>query len=209
MKRKIVNKNSLVDAVDHSQGVERETIPGPPVRIDQIEFVSTAELSKLRHPKNPNTHSSEQIESLAKIIEFQGWRLPIKVSRLSGFITAGHGRLDAAELRGWRDVPVSYQDYESEEQEFADLVADNAIAEWSVLDFKSINEAIPNLGPDFDIDLLGIKNFEIDVADKKQVSFEASEGNQFIVSIHCANEGQMKELYNEMRERGLDCKLIT
>ena len=189
--------------------VERETISGPVVRIDHIEFVSVAELSKLRHPKNPNTHSNQQIEALAKIIEFQGWRLPIKVSRRSGYITAGHGRLDAAELRGWRDVPVSYQDYESEEQEFADLVADNAIAEWSVLDFKSINEAIPNLGPDFDIDLLGIKNFEVDVADKTEVSFEASTGNQWIVSIHCTDEHHMKNLYNEFRERGLDCKLIT
>lgn len=196
------------------ENVERETVAGPVVRIDQIEYVTVAELSKLRHPKNPNTHSKDQIESLAKIIEFQGWRSPIKVSRLSGFITAGHGRLDAAELRGWRDVPVSYQDYESEEQEFADLVADNAIAEWSILDFKSINEAIPNLGPNadgepFDLDLLGIKNFEVDVSEKKKVEFEASESNQFIVSIHCNNEGQMKEIYNEMRERGLDCKLIT
>jgi DNA modification methylase len=118
------------------------------------------------HPKNPNDHSQEQIARLAAILAYQGWRYPIKVSNLSGFVTSGHGRLLAAKFNGWEQVPVSYQDYENEEQEYADLVSDNAIAEWSVLDLKSINAEIEHMGPDFDIDWLGIKNFELDPADK-------------------------------------------
>lgn len=177
----------------------------PTVHIDKVELVSIGELK--RHPKNPNTHSKEQVETLAKIIEFQGWRSPIKVSVRSGFITAGHGRLDAAELRGWTHVPVSFQHYDSDEQEFADLVADNAIAEWSVLDFKSINEAVPEMGPDFDIELLGIKNFHLDVHDKEKVEFETS--TQFIVSAQCRSEAEMQHLYEELTSRGIECKLIT
>ena len=64
-------------------------------------------------------------------------------------------------------MPVNYQDYEDETQEYADLQADNAIASWAELDFSGINADLGDLGPDFDIDLLGIKNFEIDVADKE------------------------------------------
>ena len=119
-----------------------------------------------QHPKNRNKHSKEQIDRLIKILTYQGWRYPIKVSNFSGFITSGHGRLMAALKMGLTEVPVSYQDYESNEQEYADVQSDNAIASWSELDLSSINVDIGDLGPDFDLDLLGIKDFTVDVADK-------------------------------------------
>jgi len=119
------------------------------------------------HPKNHNIHPKEQIERLAKILDYQGWRYPIKVSKRSGFITSGHGRLEAAKLLKLKEVPVSFQDYTDEAQEYADLTADNAIASWSELDLSGINADITNLGPDFDLDLLGIQGFEVDVADRE------------------------------------------
>ncbi len=119
------------------------------------------------HPDNANKHPKEQIERLAKILDYQGWRYPIKVSKQTGFITSGHGRLAAAIYNNWQEVPVNYQDYDSNEQEYADVQSDNAIASWAELDLSIINKGLENLGPDFDIDLLGIKNFEIDVADKE------------------------------------------
>lgn len=118
------------------------------------------------HPKNRNKHSDEQVERLSKILDYQGVRYPIKISKRSGYITSGHGRLMAAKLLGWDSFPVNYQDYESEEQEYADVQSDNAIASWAELDLSTINIDIQALGPDFDIDLLGIKGFEIDVADR-------------------------------------------
>lgn len=109
-----------------------------------------------------------QIERLAEILKYQGWRYPVKVSKRSGYVTSGHGRIEAAKLNGWELIPVNYQDYESDEQEYADVTADNAIASWSELDLSAINVDLPELGPDFDIDLLGIKDFELEPADKKQ-----------------------------------------
>ncbi len=119
------------------------------------------------HPKNRNAHPEEQIARLAQILEYQGFRYPIKVSKASGYITSGHGRLMAAMKLGLKEVPVNFQEYESEEQEYADIIADNSIASWSELDLKSINLDLPDLGPDFNIDLLGIKNFTLDVAEKE------------------------------------------
>lgn len=125
------------------------------------------EIEALRpHPKNRNKHPNAQIERLAQILRYQGFRYPVKVSNLSGFVTSGHGRIEAARLNGWTHVPVNYQDYADEAQEYADLQADNAIASWAELDLSGINADIGDLGPDFDIDLLGIKNFKIDVAEK-------------------------------------------
>lgn len=117
------------------------------------------------HPKNRNAHPEDQIKRLAEILKFQGWRYPVKVSKRSGFVTSGHGRIEAARLNGWKEVPVNFQDYESDEQEYADVQADNAIASWAELDLSGINSDIGDLGPDFDLDLLGIKDFVLDVTD--------------------------------------------
>lgn len=118
------------------------------------------------HPKNPNKHPPEQIERLAKILKYQGFRSPIVVSELTGFVTVGHGRIEAAKLNGWTKVPVSVQQYEDEAQEYAHMTSDNAIAEWADLDLSQINAEMLDLGPDFDVDLLGLKDFEIEPLDK-------------------------------------------
>ena len=81
------------------------------------------------NPKNPNKHPEKQIEILAKIIEYQGQRSPIVVSKRSGFITKGHGRLEAIKSLGWPHAAVDFQEYLTDEQEMADMVADNKIAE--------------------------------------------------------------------------------
>jgi 16S rRNA G966 N2-methylase RsmD len=130
-------------------------------------------ISELKpNPKNPNKHSKEQIKRLAKILEYQGWRYPVKVSNQTGLISSGHGRVLAAKSLKETHVPVSFQDYDNEEQEYADLVADNSIASWSELDFSMINIEIPDLGPEFDIEMLGLKDFSIEVADKEGLTDE-------------------------------------
>jgi DNA modification methylase len=118
------------------------------------------------YPKNRNKHSKEQIERLAQILIFQGIRAPIVVSKLSNCIVKGHGTLEAIKKNSWLKAPVVYQEFNSEEQEYAFVQSDNAIASWSELDLSGINSDLGDLGPDFDIDLLGIKDFTIDVADK-------------------------------------------
>ena len=90
--------------------------------------------SVIPNPRNPNTHPDKQIKLLAKIINTQGWRAPITVSKRSGFIVRGHGRLLAAQLLNLETVPVDLQDYESEAAEWADLIADNRLAELATID---------------------------------------------------------------------------
>lgn len=85
------------------------------------------------NPKNPNKHPQEQIDLLVKIIQAQGWRQPVKVSTRSGLIVSGHGRFEAAKLIGC-PVPVDFQEYPGEDEELADLLADNRIAELADLD---------------------------------------------------------------------------
>lgn len=118
----------------------------------------------VEHPKNPNTHPQGQIELLAKILVTQGWRNPIVVSRLSGFIVKGHGRLAAARLAGLTEAPVELQSYPTPAAEVADLVADNRIAELAEIDFNALSGLLEELrtGPDFDLLLTGFTLAEAD-----------------------------------------------
>lgn len=115
------------------------------------------------HPKNRNKHGQDQVERLAELYKYHGIRHPIIVSNLSGCIVAGHGRKLAALRAGLTEVPVVYQDFDSSEAEYAFIQADNAIALWAELDLSAINTDLADLGPDFDIDMLGIRDFKLDV----------------------------------------------
>ena len=117
----------------------------------------------VRNPRNPNTHSDEQIRLLAKIIEYTGWRNPIVVSTRSGFIVKGHARLTAAEVLELEEVPVDYQDYDSEAQEWADMLADNRIAELAEIDRTVLKDLIEELDTGaIDIELTGFNDQAIE-----------------------------------------------
>ena len=125
---------------------------GIPVHCAHDAVVDTAAL--VPNPNNPNRHSDEQIRLLARIIQHTGWRWPIKVSNRSGFIVSGHGRLLAARKLGVEHVPVDYQDYESEADEWADLIADNRIrelAEWDDPLLTSEIERVKAAGIDLEL----------------------------------------------------------
>lgn len=106
-------------------------------------IVSVAEL--IPNPKNPNTHPDTQIQMLGRIIRATGWRQPITVSKRSGFIVKGHGRLAAALLEELGEVPVDFQNYTNEAEEYADLVADNRLAELAELDNKMLADIFADI----------------------------------------------------------------
>lgn len=97
------------------------------------------------NPKNPNEHPKEQIHLLWQIIQAQGWRSPITVSNRSGFIVKGHGRLMAAIHGEGKFVPVDYQNYASEAEEYADLVADNRLSELADLNTSKLADLLVDL----------------------------------------------------------------
>lgn len=157
------------------------------------------------HPKNRNKHSKDQVMRLAEILKYQGWRYPVKVSKRSGFVTSGHGRIEAAKANGWEEAPVSFQDYDSDEQEYADLQSDNAIASWAELDLSGINADIGDLGPDFDIDLLGLKDFVLDMADKAEIDEKEKQRDEtkHFLEVELSSEKELIEIYDELLSRGL------
>lgn len=132
-----------------------------PVYCSHDEIVDIMKV--IPNPKNPNMHPERQIEILSQVIKAQGWRKPITVSKRSGFVVAGHGRLQAALLLGAVQVPVDYQSYENEAEEWADLVADNRISELSNINEDLLIDILNEIN-DTDIDtiLTGYEYHEID-----------------------------------------------
>lgn len=115
------------------------------------------------NPRNPNHHPARQLELLAKIITNQGWRAPITVSTRSGFIVRGHGRYEAAKVMQVGSVPVDYQDYSSDAEEWADLIADNRIAELAEFNIPELKEILQEIDTgEIDLSLTGFDAAEME-----------------------------------------------
>ena len=56
-------------------------------------------------PRNPRRHSPAQIEAIARSLDAFGFNAPILIDK-NAKVLAGHGRLEAAKLRGLTEVPV-------------------------------------------------------------------------------------------------------
>ena len=156
------------------------TAAGIPIHCAHDEVVDT--ISLVPNPRNPNKHPDSQIRLLAQIIAVQGWRAPITVSNRSGFVVRGHGRLLAAQLAGWEQVPIDRQDYATEAEEWADLIADNRLAELAETDEAALldllkeleaSQALPLTGYS-DEDLLALLA-EVNAAQDRPEDFDTEE----------------------------------
>lgn len=98
-------KNIFNEINYDTEATPREVTPdGIPVFCSFDELV---EIEKaVPNPKNPNQHGTEQVRLLGSIIQANGWRAPITISKRSGFIVKGHGRRLAALHIGSEHVPV-------------------------------------------------------------------------------------------------------
>ena len=121
--------------------------------------------SLIPNPRNPNKHSDKQVALLAKVIRHQGWRAPITISKRSGFIVTGPGRLAAALLLQVEQVPIDEQDFATESDEWAHLVADNRLAELADADRSMIADLLKDLDAEGGVDM-DLTGFDMDALDE-------------------------------------------
>ena len=160
-------------------------------------FNTMLDTSSLKyHPKNRNKHSVEQIKRLAKLIEYQGFRHPVIISSISNYIIAGHGRVEAAKQLGMEKVPCDIQEFKDVDQEYAFLISDNSISSWAEFNLSEINTDLADLGPDFDIDLLGIKDFVLEPAEFIEPPLKGEPKDKETEMMTCPNCGILIEKCN-------------
>lgn len=130
----------------------------------EIQYVSPDALK--RNPRNARTHSKKQIQQIANNIDVYGFTVPVLIDENS-MLLAGHGRLEAAKLRGLERIPAIMLSGLSEAQKRALLIADNKIAENAGWDRERLAIELPELAEllvedCLDISITGFEPVEID-----------------------------------------------
>lgn len=176
--------------------------------IGSVKMVAVDELKP--NPRNPNTHSQDQVARLASVIKHQGWRAPVVVSNQSGLVVTGHGRVEAAKLLGIKEVPVSYQDFATPADENAHLLADNRLAELSELDNTKLKDLIQELDTgEIDLAMTGFDNDEIsalmtqyyqgdDLGDDPSAKLEIMKNTQLRQILLIMEEAEFNEIVDKL-----------
>jgi len=139
-------------------------VDGIKVHCKYDELVSLDQIKP--YTKNRNKHADDGTERLSMLMRKNGVRHAIVYDKRRDCIAFGHGRKLAAIRNGMDKYPVVYQEFGTDEEFHAETIADNAIADWSRLDYGEINVDLQDFGPNFNLDDLGIKNFTLDFNEK-------------------------------------------
>lgn len=182
------------------------------IKCSYTKLVDLTEL--VPHPRNSNAHPEKQIEVLAKLIKNRGMRHPIIVSNLSGYIVAGHGRLEALKLLGVEQAPVDYQDFKNEADEILFLESDNYIAEFAEHDKDKTLENLQSLDIDlseFDFEEVGLIDFSFEQLAPKDLDGQDTqkdeENQKYIIEVSFANEMDRQDLYDDLTHKGYAVKI--
>ena len=128
-----------------------------PIKCAHSELLSVKDLKSKVHPQNPKHHPAEQIASFRKILEHQGIRRPVVISKRSGLIVAGHGLLETLVVMRCDKAPVDYQDFATEADELAHMLADNKLAELGQINEAQVSKIIADIeGAGLDRELAGL-----------------------------------------------------
>lgn len=131
------------------------------------EMMPLKEVEKRWHPDNENAHPEEQIRALAKVIAKIGVRHAIHISKRSGKIAGGHGRLLAFTKLGYDEVPIIWENFEDELEEVNYRASDN-IGQYAEFNNQEYVLNLEKVGVDIhevDLEEFGLINFtpEIEV----------------------------------------------
>lgn len=163
--------------------------------------VAERDIGTLRpYARNARTHSKKQIKQIAKSIERFGFTNPVLVSD-EGEIIAGHGRVEAARLLGWKTVPTIALSHLSETERRAYVLADNKLAlnaGWDKEILAIELQALVEL--DFDLELTGFSIAEADlvIAEAGDADPDAPDGPddavEFATGLPVSRKGDLWQL---------------
>jgi DNA modification methylase len=128
--------------------------------------VSVLPISQLHpDPANAREHPKRQVQQLAKSIQSFGFNCPVLIDG-GRHVIAGHGRLLAAQLLGWHEVPTICLEHLTPIQAKAYRIADNRLTDISIWNDRLLAEQLQELSSvdlDFDLTAIGFELPEIDL----------------------------------------------
>lgn len=166
------------------------------------------------YPNNAKIHTAEQIEQIKKSIQEFGNNDPIAIDE-KGFIIEGEGRYLAQKELGYTEVEVIRLTHLSEEQKVAYMLVHNKLTMNTGFDIDLLEEELAKISSidmkDFEFD---IKQLEEELEKEENDATPSTESNfnykqQYGVIVICKNEEDQEKVYNELFERGYECKVVT
>lgn len=119
----------------------------------KVEYVATDALEP--YSANVRIHTPAQVQKIADSMDEYEWTVPILVDR-NNVVIAGHGRLEAARLREFDEVPIIRLEHLTDEQARAYRIADNRLTELGEWDSTGLLRELESLRKlDFDIERTG------------------------------------------------------
>ena len=168
----------------------------------------------LAYTNNSRTHSDTQIAQLVASLQEFGFTNPILIDGKNGII-AGHGRLKAAEKLGYETVPTIELGDLTEEQRRAYIIADNKLALNAGWDNELLAFELQHLqDAGYDLELTGfnideLKALTLEEPDVEDDYKEPLDENRNLLMIECEGERELQTLFDEMKTRGFECKILN
>lgn len=179
------------------------------------------------YARNARTHDDAQVAQIAASIEEFGWTNPVLADEKG--IVAGHGRVMAARklyeagrtirlpngiILPHGTVPVIDCSGWSEGQRKAYVLADNQLALNAGWDMELLKVELRDLADSgFGLELTGFSQEQLGdifgAKEEKETNPDNEDigGDRFLVLIECKDEGEQQQLFTELQERGLSCKI--
>lgn len=176
--------------------------------MNKIEVVYKNIDELIPYINNSRTHSDAQVAQIAASIKEFGWTNPVLMDGDNGII-AGHGRVLAARKLGHTEIPVIELEHLNDVQKRAYIIADNKLAlnaGWDedilALELKDIE----NLG--FDLSIIGFDEAEINQKENNDDVIINDESRNLLM-IELSSEQELQTIFDEMKERGFECKILN
>ena len=166
-----------------------------------------------QNPRNPRKIEPEKLDKLVESVrsfpEMMEKRPIVCVTDVDGklYPLGGNQRLKAIKQLDMKEIPdnwVVLADDWSEEQRQEFLIKDNvAVGEWDweMLKTEWDIDELSDWGLDMQVFEIEPEKEEKDLSDNIEVGYK--------IEIECSSEFEQEKLYNELIERGIECRLLT
>lgn len=167
----------------------------------EIKYVDIEDIKPYENNPRFNDNAVEYVKNSIK--EF-GFKVPMILDKDNKIVT-GHTRYKASLELGLKEIPVIYADDLTEEQIKAFRIADNKVSEFADWDIELLAEELENI--DIDMTEFGVEDIDIEepIIERKDLSNSIEISN--VLEIKCKNDTELEKLYNEMIDRGYECKI--
>ena len=164
------------------------------------------------YDRNARTHPEKQLAQLRASLQKYGRTIPMLV-REDGTIIAGHGRLEAAKLEGYKHAPVIVAIGWSEQQCREYTLADNRIALNSGWDGDILGAELKELNElGLDLKAIGFSDSELakfnPLNSDGTVNAEPELKAMFQILVDCVDEAEQLKLLTTMQADGVKCRAL-